>query len=85
MNVEQITRPMICQAVDEIDQSDKQLQSEFVEGTHPIVEVQWDGDLPKPYKWLRFISQIPPAAILDKWQYGWLSRETVSILSICCS
>ncbi|KAI1702304.1 F-box domain containing protein [Ditylenchus destructor] len=73
VNVEQITRPMICQAVDEIDQSDKQLQSEFVEGTHPIVEVQWDGDLPKPYKWLRFISQIPPAAILDKWQYGWLS------------
>ncbi|KAI1702383.1 hypothetical protein Ddc_17096 [Ditylenchus destructor] len=66
----------ICGVIDEIDESDRQ-HGEFLEETHPIVEVQCNKkltrDIATTYKWLRFKTQVSPSAVLEKWQYGSLS------------
>ncbi|KAI1696143.1 hypothetical protein Ddc_20679 [Ditylenchus destructor] len=66
----------ICRVVDEIDERNRQ-HGEFLEETHPIVEVQCNKKLGRsittPYKWLRFKDQVSPPAVLQKWQFGWLS------------
>ncbi|KAI1702381.1 f-box-like domain-containing protein [Ditylenchus destructor] len=66
----------ICGVIDEIDESDRQ-HGEFLEETHPIVEVQCNTHLIQniatTYKWLRFKDQVSYSAVLEKWQYGSLS------------
>ncbi|KAI1710043.1 hypothetical protein Ddc_13642 [Ditylenchus destructor] len=61
--------------IDEIEEEDD-LQCEFPNRSHPIVEVKCSSKVTEythSYKWLQFKLRVSPPAVLEKWQYGWLS------------
>ncbi|KAI1699503.1 hypothetical protein Ddc_18538 [Ditylenchus destructor] len=79
----------IRQVVDEIDEGINH-QSELPKESHPIVEVQYDDGeehcchymvVPEPYKWFRFVMQMSPSPVCDKWEYGWLSAGKLAWLA----
>ncbi|KAI1699249.1 f-box-like domain-containing protein [Ditylenchus destructor] len=75
--------PNICKIVDELD--------EGYQTPHPIVEVQCQDitvknfkklkDKRKSYKWIKFVPKISPPAVLQKWQYGSLSKGKPSVFT----